>query len=106
MLELVQLELGGRARVWLQTIEREQWVGGWMKVVAGRVERALYGSWLPDSESDAATSDARQTRAVEMQRRGRESDGAAELDGHDQGAKWPRIEQVGGLGRMGWPVSC
>ena len=106
MLDLVQLGVRWTGAGLAANNKAEQWVGGWMRMVAGRVERALYGSWLPDSESDAATSDARQTRAVEMQRRGRESDGAAELDGHDQGAKWPRIEQVGGLGRMGWPVSC
>jgi hypothetical protein len=48
-------ELGGRALGWLQTTKREQWVGGWMKVVAGRVEEGFV--WLVGCRIPKATPD-------------------------------------------------
>lgn len=63
--------------------------------------------WLPDSESDAA-AERRQTNKSNgnAAARGRARGEAAELDERGRGAKWPGIGCVGGLGRMGWTVSC
>jgi len=79
-----------------------------MKVVAGRVEREgfVWLVWLPDSESDDAATPDKQGQW--------ECSGATEgveklqswASKVERGARWTRIDWVGGLGRMGWPVSC
>jgi hypothetical protein len=89
VLALVQLE----DRCWTgaglsANNKAEQWVGGWMmKAVAGRVERALYGSLVAGfrkRRSDRATPDKQEQRGCSGAMKGVE---AAELDDVERSAR-------------------
>jgi hypothetical protein len=108
MLDLVQLGVRWTGAGLAANNKAEQWVGGWMRMVAGRVERALYGSLVAGfrkRRSDGATPDKQgqwecsgaNESVVELQ---------SWTSKVGRGASWPRTEWLGGLGRMGWSMSC